>query len=398
MDIERDEMFRITSIKMSQWSLAAKRASSTATSAVVDAGGKGKKGPKADKPNPCQPSKKKEEKPKKESTFVPDNTPFGEKKDCTLPMLPEYHPKSVEAAWYAWWEKKKFFHADEKAVMNGQKVFTMVIPPPNVTGALHLGHALMLSIQDAIVRYKRMQGYQTLWLPGVDHAGIATQSVVEKMIWKKDRKTRHDFGREEFVKKVWDWKDEYGGKINNQFRRYGISVDWDRFVFTLDDTRSTAVTEAFVRMFEKGLIYRATRLVNWSCHLKTALSDLEVEHIELTGPTKLAVPGHDPNRKYEFGVLIHFTYRVKGTDEFIEVATTRLETMLGDVAVAVHPNDARYKHLVGKELEHPFCKDRKIVVITDDVLVNMDFGTGAVKITPAHDPNDYACGKRHNLE
>jgi valyl-tRNA synthetase len=159
MDIERDEMFRITSIKMSQWSLAAKRASSTATSAVADAGGKGKKGPKADKPNPCQPSKKKEEKPKKESTFVADNTPFGEKKDCTLPMLPEYHPKSVEAAWYAWWEKKGFFHADEKAVLNGQKVFTMVIPPPNVTGALHLGHALMLSIQDAIVRYKRMQGY-----------------------------------------------------------------------------------------------------------------------------------------------------------------------------------------------------------------------------------------------
>ena len=243
-----------------------------------------------------------------------------------------------------------------------------------------------------------MQGHHTLWIPGVDHAGIATQSVVEKMIWKKDRKTRHDFGREEFVKKVWDWRKEYGGKINNQFKRYGISVDWDRFFFTLDDPRSKAVTESFVRMFEKGLIYRDTRLVNWSCKLKTALSDLEVEYIELTGPTKLAVPGHDPNKKYEFGALTHFTYKVKGSDETIEVATTRLETMLGDVAVAVHPDDPRYKHLHGKELEHPFVKDRKMVVITDNILVNMEFGTGAVKITPAHDPNDYQCGKRHNLE
>ena len=228
-----------------------------------------------------------------------------------------------------------------------------------------------------------------LWLPGVDHAGIATQSVVEKQIWKKDRKTRHDFGREGFVKKVWDWKNEYGGKINNQFKRYAISVDWERFRFTLDDGMCTAVTEAFVRMFEKGLIYRDTRLVNWSCKLKTALSDLEVEHMELTGPTMLPVPGHDPNRKYEFGALTHFEYKIKGTDERIEVATTRLETMLGDVAVAVHPDDPRYTKFHGKELEHPFIKDRKMKVITDGVLVNMDFGTGAVKITPAHDPNDY---------
>ena len=200
------------------------------------------------------------------------------------------------------------------------------------------------------------------------------------------------------MKKVWDWKDEYGGKIINQFKRYGISVDWDRFAFTLDETRSKAVKESFCRMYDKGMIYRATRLVNWSCHLRTAISDLEVEYIDITGPTKLSVPGHDPNRKYEFGALTHFTYRIKGTDEFIEVATTRLETMLGDVAVAVHPEDPRYKHLHGKELEHPFIKDRKMVIITDDVLVDMNFGTGAVKITPAHDPNDYACGKRHNLE
>lgn len=199
------------------------------------------------------------------------------------------------------------------------------------------------------------------------------------------------------MEKVWQWKDEYGGKINNQFRRFGISVDWERFAFTLDEQRSLGVKESFVRMYDKGLIYRATRLVNWSCTLKTAISDLEVDHIELDGPTRLSVPGHDPKKTYEFGILHHFTYKVKGSDEFIEVATTRLETMLGDVAVAVHSQDKRYAHLVGKELEHPFVKDRKIVVITDDVLVNMDFGTGAVKITPAHDPNDYACGKRHNL-
>jgi len=160
---------------------------------------------------------------------------------------------------------------------------------------------------------------------------------------------------------------------------------------------SLAVTESFVRMYEKGLIYRATRLVNWSCSLRTALSDLEVEYIELDGPKRMPVPGHDPNKKYEFGTLTHFTYKVKGTDETIEVATTRLETMLGDVAVAVHPNDARYKHLHGKEIEHPFIKDRKMIVITDDILVNMEFGTGAVKITPAHDHNDYQCGLRHKL-
>ena len=214
---------------------------------------------------------------------------------------------------------------------------------------------------------------------------------------KEEGKTRHDYGREKFVKKVWNWKDQYGGKIVHQFKRFGICVDWDRFAFTLDDERSKAVTEAFVRMFEKGLIYRDTRLVNWSCTLKTAVSDLEVEHQDIPGPTMMKVPGHDPNKEYEFGVLIHFTYQVKGTNEFIEVATTRLETMLGDVAVAVHPEDERYKKYHGKELVHPFIPDRKIVVITDSILVDMNFGTGAVKITPAHDPNDYASGKRHKL-
>jgi len=177
----------------------------------------------------------------------------------------------------------------------------------------------------------------------------------------------------------------------------GISVDWQRFAFTLDEIRYEAVIEAFVRMYEKGLIYRDSRLVNWCCHLNTALSDQEVEHIDLTGPTMLKVPGHDPNKKYEFGTMTEFAYKVKGTDKQLVVATTRLETMLGDVAVAVHPEDARYTEFVGKELEHPFYPDRKVVVVTDDVLVNMDFGTGVVKVTPAHDKNDYACGRRHNL-
>ena len=394
MDIERDEMFRLTSIKMANWTVAAKLAAETGKKAggAAAAGGQafgsaaGGGGPKV-------------KAVKGPSTFIADTTPPGEKKDCTQPMNAEYHPRAVEAAWYAWWEKKGFFHADAQTVLDGKrKMFTMVIPPPNVTGALHLGHALMLAVEDAITRQKRMKGYEVLWLPGVDHAGIATQSVVEKQIWKKDRKTRHDYGREDFVEKVWSWKNEYGGKINNQFKRYAISVDWERFRFTLDDSMCTAVTEAFVRMFEKGLIYRDTRLVNWSCKLKTALSDLEVEYMELTGPTMLSVPGHDPNQKYEFGALTHFEYKIKGTDERIEVATTRLETMLGDVAVAVHPDDPRYKKFHGKELEHPFIKDRKMKVITDPVLVNMDFGTGAVKITPAHDPNDYQCGKRHDLE
>ena len=190
----------------------------------------------------------------------------------------------------------------------------MVIPPPNVTGALHLGHALMLSVEDAIIRWKRMSGFETLWLPGVDHAGIATQSVVEKQLWKKEKKTRHDLGRDKFIDAVWDWKNEYGDKINHQFRRFGVSVDWDRFAFTFDEARQKAVVEAFVLMFEKGIIYRATRLVNWSCTLKTALSDIEVDYIDLKEPTFLKVPGHDPTKKYEFGTLTEFAYKIKGTD------------------------------------------------------------------------------------
>ena len=217
-------MFRLTSIKLANWTVASKFASANAKNIggalaaggqAAEMGSKNKK-EKKDKPNPCQPSKKKEEKPKKPSTYVADTTPLGEKKDCSGPMNAEYHPKAVEAAWYAWWEKKGFFHADaDKVLKKEKKAYTMIIPPPNVTGALHLGHALMLSVEDAMIRYKRMKGFETLWLPGCDHAGIATQSVVEKQIWKKEKKTRHDYGREDFVKLVWDWKEEYGGRINN---------------------------------------------------------------------------------------------------------------------------------------------------------------------------------------
>jgi valyl-tRNA synthetase len=242
-----------------------------------------------------------------------------------------------------------------------------------------------------------MCGYEVLWLPGMDHAGISTQNVVENKLWKESKKTRHDLGREKFVEEVWNWKNEYGGKIIYQFQRYGVSLDWDRFAFTLDEARTNAVREAFVRMHEKGLIYRATRLVNWCCALNTALSDLEVEYIDLTEPKKLKVPGHG-DKEYDFGYLTHFLYKIKGTDKTIEVATTRLETMLGDVAVAVHPDDPRYKDLIGLELEHPFIEGRKMIIVADGELVDMNFGTGAVKITPAHDPNDFLCGERHNLE
>ena len=213
--------------------------------------------------------------------------------------------------------------------------------------------------------------------------------VVENMLWKTEQKTRHDLGREKFVETVFKWKDEYGNKINNQFRRMGICVDWDRYAFTMDEVRYKSVIEGFCRMYEKGLIYRDTRLVHWCSALNTAISDLEVDYLDLDQPKKLKVPGHDPNKLYDFGYLTEFAYKVKGTNKEIIVATTRLETMLGDTAVAVHPEDPRYKDLHGKELEHPFDADRKMTIITDPVLVDMNFGTGAVKITPAHDPNDY---------
>lgn len=216
------------------------------------------------------------------------------------------------------------------------------IPPPNVTGALHIGHALTNAVQDTLVRWNRMRGITTLWNPGTDHAGIATQVVVEKKIKREQGLSRHDLGREAFVKEVWKWKEQYGDRIYSQLRRLGSTYDWDRACFTMDDKLSFAVQEAFIRLREKGVIYRSTRLVNWSCTLKSAISDLEVENMPLTGRTLLSVPGHG-DKKYEFGVLISFAYKVENSDEEIVVATTRIETMLGDSAVAVHPDDERYK-------------------------------------------------------
>jgi valyl-tRNA synthetase len=242
-----------------------------------------------------------------------------------------------------------------------------------------------------------MKGFEALWIPGTDHAGIATQTVTEKLLMRTEGKTRHDLGREKFVERVWDWCNKYGGQILNQLKAMGCAVDWDRKFFTLDESRNAAVIEAFCRLAEKGIIYRMNRLVNWCSTLRTALSDIEVDHIEIKEPIILKVPGYPDG--VEAGYLTHFSYKLKDSpDKEIIVATTRLETMLGDVAVAVHPEDERYKEFVGKELVHPFIKDRKMVVIADPILVDMKFGTGAVKITPAHDPNDFTCGERHKLE
>lgn len=269
----------------------------------------------------------------------------------------------------------------------------MVIPPPNVTGSLHLGHALTNAIEDAITRYHRMKGRTTLWVPGCDHAGIATQVVVEKLLWRDERLSRHDLGREKFIERIWNWRKEKGGRIYDQLRALGSSYDWTRVAFTMDPKLCRAVTEAFVRLHEAGSIYRSSRLVNWSCTLRSAISDIEVDKVELPGRTFLAIPGYE--EKVEFGVLIKFAYKVENSGEEIIVATTRIETMLGDTAVAVHPQDERYKHLHGKFVVHPFC-DRRLPIVCDE-FVDMNFGTGAVKITPAHDPNDYEVGKRCNL-
>ncbi|XP_051153202.1 valine--tRNA ligase isoform X1 [Leptopilina boulardi] len=342
-----------------------------------------------------KPEKKKKE--TKESAKYTINTSPGTKKDVKCQMPDAYSPEYVEAAWYSWWEKEGFFKPEygRKSILeeNPNGKFVMVIPPPNVTGYLHLGHALTNAVEDAVTRWNRMKGRTTLWNPGCDHAGIATQVVVEKKLWKEEKKTRHDLGREKFVEKIWQWKNEKGDGIYNQLKRLGGSFDWDRACFTMDPKLCRAVTEAFVRLHEDETIYRSNRLVNWSCALKSAISDIEVDKVELTGRTLLSIPGY--NEKVEFGVLVLFSYEVENLDEKITVATTRIETMLGDTAIAVHPNDKRYSHLIGKYVKHPFC-DRRLPIVPDEY-VEMDFGTGAVKITPAHDPNDYEIGKRHNL-
>ena len=350
-----------------------------------------------------KPSEKKPKKEKKAAEPVPewtDSTKPGEKKVLASledPAFKAYNPKNVESSWYAWWDKQGFFQPqfDESGNIKKEGVFSIPAPPPNVTGALHIGHALTIAIQDTMIRHNRMRGKTTLFLPGFDHAGISTQSVVEKQVWKTEKKTRHDYGREKFVEKVWEWKEEYHARIKDQVKRLGASYDWTREAFTLNPDLSAAVTEAFVRLHEDGTIYRALRLVNWSTKLNTAISNLEVDNKNISGRTLLAVPDYD--EKIEFGLLTSYSYQVVGSDEKITVATTRPETLFGDTGVAVHPEDPRYKHLHGKYVQHPFL-DRKIPIVCDSEAVDMEFGTGAVKITPAHDQNDYNTGKRHNLE
>ncbi|KAK2722041.1 valine--tRNA ligase-like isoform X2 [Artemia franciscana] len=348
-------------------------------------------------PSATDKEPKKSKKPKSTAEeIIEDNTPPGMKKNLrTMPNA--YNPKYVESAWYEWWEKEGFFKPEYKRDYdkpNPKGQFVMVIPPPNVTGSLHLGHALTNSIEDAITRWHRMKGKTVLWVPGCDHAGIATQVVVEKMLERQEGKTRHELGREAFTKKVWEWKDKKGSRIYDQLKRLGSSVDWDRACFTMDQKMCNAVTEAFVRLHKKGLIYRSKRLVNWSCSLKSAISDLEVEKVEVTGRTLFSVPGY--TEQVEFGVIVSFAYQLDGGSGEIVVATTRVETMLGDTAVAVHPKDERYRHLIGKYISHPFL-DRKIPIVADE-MVDINFGTGAVKITPGHDQNDFEVGIRNKLD
>lgn len=285
-----------------------------------------------------------------------------------------YNPKETEDKWYNYWEKHKFFHA--KANPN-KKPYTIVIPPPNITGILTMGHVLNNTIQDVFIRWKRMQGYETLWMPGTDHAGIATQNVVEKALLKEGI-TRHQLGREKFLERVWKWKEEYGGTIIKQLKKLGASCDWERERFTMDEGLSEAVQEVFIRLYNKGLIYKGKYIVNWCPKDHTAISDDEVNHTEQNGH------------------LWYIKYPFIDSKDFVTVATTRPETMLGDTAVAVNPNDERYKHLIGRYVILPLV-ERKIPIIADE-FVDPAFGTGMVKVTPAHDPNDYWIGMRHNLE
>ncbi len=286
-----------------------------------------------------------------------------------------YDPAEFEDRLYNTWVEKGYFHAE---VNPDKKPYTIVIPPPNVTGQLHMGHALDETLQDILIRYKRMQGYEALWVPGTDHAGIATQIKVEENLRVNEGLTRYDLGREKFLEKVWDWKKQYGDRIITQLKKIGSSCDWDRERFTMDEGCSKAVREVFVNLYNKGLIYQGSRIINWCPHCITALSDAEVEHTE------------------QAGHFWHIKYPVKNSDDFVVIATTRPETLLGDTAVAVNPEDERYKDIIGKTLILPLV-GREIPVIADEY-VDKEFGTGCVKITPAHDPNDFEVGKRHNLE
>ena len=284
-----------------------------------------------------------------------------------------YDPNQIEDKLYEKWLNKKYFSAN---VNKAKKPFTIVMPPPNITGQLHMGHALDNTMQDILIRYKRMQGFEALWQPGTDHAAIATEvKVIDKL--KSEGKDKHELGREGFLKEAWKWKEEYGSRIIKQLHKLGSSADWDRERFTMDEGCSEAVKEVFIKLYEKGYIYKGNRIINWCPTCQTSISDAEVEHVDMQGH------------------FWHINYPIVGEDGFVEIATTRPETLLGDTAVAVNPDDERYKSLVGKMLKLPLT-DRQIPVIADSY-VDKEFGTGCVKITPAHDPNDFEVGKRHNL-
>ena len=287
-----------------------------------------------------------------------------------------YEPGAIEARWAEYWVQEKLFDAPTPAEGDTRPCFSLLLPPPNVTGRLHMGHMLNQTQMDIIIRWHRMRGFLTLWLPGTDHAGIATQMMVERQLASEGKK-RRDMGREAFIERVWEWKKLYGGAILDQMKRLGASVDWDREYFTMDENLSRAVREVFVRLYEAGLIYRGKYIVNWCPRCGTAISDLEVKHEDV------------PGKLYEI------RYPIIGSDEFITVATTRPETMLGDTAIAVNEKDERYKHLHGKKAMLPLM-NREIPIITDE-LAQPEFGTGAVKVTPSHDPNDFEAGLRHNL-
>ncbi len=287
----------------------------------------------------------------------------------------QYDPHDAQKRWLQFWDERGYFHSRPDPA---REPFCIVIPPPNVTGALHMGHALNNTLQDVLIRWRRMQGYNALYMPGTDHAGIATQAVVERRLREEEKKTRHDLGREELVRRIWAWKDQYEKRILGQLRALGCSCDWARTRFTLDPVCARAVRVTFFKMFRDGLIYRGKRLVNWDTHLQTAVADDEIFHETVKGG------------------FWTFRYPVKGSDEFIRFSTTRPETMLGDTAVAVHPDDERYRHLIGKTVTVPLV-NRDIPIIADGLLVDPTLGTGAVKVTPAHDANDYQCGLRHKL-
>ena len=284
-----------------------------------------------------------------------------------------YNPQAFEERIYEHWVEKDYFRAE---IHPEKEPYCIVLPPPNITGELHMGHALDHTLQDILIRWKRMQGFEALWQPGTDHASIATEvKVVESM--REEGLSKLDVGREGFLERAWKWKDEYGGKIVEQMKKLGDSCDWSRERFTMDEGLSNAVTEVFIKLYEKGLIYRGNRIINWCPECKTSLSDAEVEYEE------------------QAGHFWHINYPIKDSDEVLEIATTRPETMLGDTAIAVHPEDERYKHLIGKTAILPLV-NRELTIVADDY-VDPEFGTGAVKITPSHDPNDFEVGERHNL-